>query len=185
MAPLYNDVISLFSFSGTAYTPTLIVNYGGIWGERWWYQEYNVWEEKRLMNFAPQNEIRASSMRRTESDSPKDYHHFRTTASVANIYRAGGLVQLGAHGQLQGLGYHWEIGMFSQGNLSNLDVLKAATILGARGIGLDQYIGSIKVGKLADLIIYPVKKLEFIFENIKLTLKSKIAKSRSLLWKHY
>ena len=31
VAPLYEDVIQLFAASKTAYNPTLVVGYGGIW----------------------------------------------------------------------------------------------------------------------------------------------------------
>ena len=49
VAPLYEDVIQLFAFSGTAWTPTFIVNYGGLWGERYWYEHTNLWENERLL----------------------------------------------------------------------------------------------------------------------------------------
>lgn len=77
-----------------------------------------------------------------------------TAQSVKTIFEQGGNVLAGAHGEMQGLGYHWEIRMFSQGNMSNIDVLKAATINSAKAHGLDHEIGSLKVGKLADLIFY-------------------------------
>jgi imidazolonepropionase-like amidohydrolase len=47
VAPLYKDVVMLFAKSQTGYTPTLIVGYGGIWGENYWYQKTNVWENER------------------------------------------------------------------------------------------------------------------------------------------
>ena len=38
-------------------------------------------------------------------------------------------VNLGAHGQLQGMGAHWELWSLQQGGLSNLEALKIATII--------------------------------------------------------
>src|SRR5262249_23195091 len=43
------DVVTLFSRSGTSYTPTLLVAYGGLSGEHWFYQHYDVWKDERLL----------------------------------------------------------------------------------------------------------------------------------------
>jgi len=71
-------------------------------------------------------------------------------------------VNLGAHGQLQGLGAHWELWMLQQGGMSNHEALKAATINGADYIGAANDIGSLKKGKLADLIVMDKNPLENI-----------------------
>ena len=66
VAPFYKDVVTLFARSRTAYTPTLIVGYGGIWGENYWYQKTNVWEDSRLLTFVPRRIIDGRSRRRVE-----------------------------------------------------------------------------------------------------------------------
>ena len=65
VAPVYKDVKTLWSNSNTGYTPTLIVNYGGINGEYYWYEKTNVWENERLMNFTPRAIVDARSRHRT------------------------------------------------------------------------------------------------------------------------
>jgi len=49
VAPLYQDTIQLFAFSGTAWTPTLIVNFGGQWGDRYWHQHSDLWTNTMLL----------------------------------------------------------------------------------------------------------------------------------------
>jgi imidazolonepropionase-like amidohydrolase len=103
--------------------------------------------------FAPEDVVFPITMRRVGAEDV-DYHHFETAKSVKQIMDLGGLVLTGAHGEMQGLGYHWELRMFKSGNMSNLDVLKAGTVFPAKAHGLFHEIGSLSKGKLADLIFF-------------------------------
>ncbi|MDB5260890.1 MAG: amidohydrolase [Adhaeribacter sp.] len=69
---------------------------------------------------------------------------------------------MGAHGQLQGLGAHWELWMLQQGGMSNHEALRAATLNGAYYLGMEKEIGSLEAGKLADLIVLNKNPLENI-----------------------
>jgi imidazolonepropionase-like amidohydrolase/Tol biopolymer transport system component len=158
---LYKDIVTLFAKSKTGYTPTLIVGYGGLNGEYYWYQKTNVWENQRLLSFTPREVIDARSRRRTMAPDD-DFNHVLIAKGAKQILDAGGVVSLGAHGQLQGLGAHWELWMLQQGGMSNLEALRSATINGARALGLDTEIGSIQKGKLADLIVLDRNPLENI-----------------------
>src|SRR4029077_18198409 len=51
VARAYKDVRQLWSGTRVGYTPTLIVGYGGIWGENYWYAKTPVWADSRLLSF--------------------------------------------------------------------------------------------------------------------------------------
>lgn len=158
---IYKDTIELFAKSKSGYTPTLIVGYGGLSGEYYWYQTTNVWENERLLRFTPREVVDARSRRRTMAPLD-DFNHMLISRGAKQIMDAGGSIQLGAHGQLQGLGAHWELWMLQQGGMSPMEALRAATIDGARYLGMDADIGSIETGKLADLVVLERNPLESI-----------------------
>jgi Tol biopolymer transport system component/imidazolonepropionase-like amidohydrolase len=152
VAPVYDPELSLMSRFGTGYTPTLIVGYGGLWGENYWYQHSEVWKNERLARFTPRWALDPRSIRRTMAPD-SEYHFFALAKTAADILHRGGNVELGAHGQRQGLGAHWELWMLQQGGMTNHEALRCATWMGARSIGLDHRLGSIQPGLLADIIV--------------------------------
>jgi imidazolonepropionase-like amidohydrolase/Tol biopolymer transport system component len=158
---IYDDVVQLWSKSRTGYTPTLVVGYGGNWGENYWYQKSDVWADERLSKFVPRRILESRARRRTMV--PEDEHnHLENARVAARLQDAGVSVQLGAHGQREGLAAHWETWMFEQGGMTAHESLRAATLDGARYLGLDREIGSLEVGKLADLIVLDRNPLENI-----------------------
>lgn len=163
IATLHDDVVQLWGASQSGYTPTLIVNYGGLNGEYYWYQTTNVWEDKKLLKYTPRSIIDSRSRHRTMVPmSEYDNGHILVSQSCKRLTDAGVKVNLGAHGQLQGLGVHWELWMLAQGGMTNMEALRAGTLNGANYIGMDDHIGSLEEGKLADLIILDKNPLEDI-----------------------
>jgi Tol biopolymer transport system component len=162
ITPLYKDVLQVFAQSGIAETPTLIVNYGGPFGENYWYEYSEVHDNAKLNHFTPHKIIDEKTKRREGWFRKDEYAFPKLSAQMAKLERAGGLVGVGSHGQLQGLGYHWELWMLASGGMTPMEVLRCATVNGAKIIGRPADLGSIEPGKLADLVIMDKSPLEDI-----------------------
>ncbi len=163
VAPLYDDVIKFWSNTKTSNTPTLIVNYGGVNGEYYWYQHTDVWKNEKLLQFTPRAVIDSRSRHRTMiPDEEYQNGHILTAQSCKKLTDSGVKINLGAHGQIQGLGVHWELWMMEQGGMSNYQALKTATVNGAELLGMSHQLGTLSAGKLADLIILDKNPLENI-----------------------
>jgi Tol biopolymer transport system component len=152
IVPLSNDVVELVARSGISYTPTLLVAYGGPFGETYFFTTTDIHDDPKVRRFIPHAVLDAKVRR-----SPwfhKDEHIFPKIAeSAAKVIRAGGHVCIGSHGEMQGIGYHWEMWALASGGLTPLEVLRAATLHGAEAIGYSQDLGSIESGKLADFVV--------------------------------
>ena len=162
----YQDMIQLWTGTDVGYTPTMVVGYGGLSGEYYWYQHTRVYENQRLRAFVPPFAYEPRARRRIHADDG-DWNHFSIARLSKQLSDAGVMVNLGAHGQREGLGAHWELWMFVQGGMTPLEAIRACTFNSARYLGLDADIGSIEVGKLADLAVIEGNPLE----NIRLTEK--------------
>jgi Tol biopolymer transport system component len=162
IAPLFRDNVQLLAESGIVYTPTLLVLYGGPWAENYWFQRHDITRDEKLGRFTPRSELLRMGLRRPGWWHESQYSHPLIAAQANKIIQAGGRVGIGSHGQLQGLGYHWEMWTLASGGTKPMDVLKAATIFGADAIGHGKSLGSIEAGKLADLVVLDANPLENI-----------------------
>lgn len=162
ITPLYQDIVKVIAQTGITYTPTLLVQYGGPFGENYWYEHYDIHADPKLQHFTPHSELDARALRRPGWFADSEYNFTQVAAQAAKIVAAGGRVGLGGHGQMQGLGVHWELWSIASGGMPSHDVLRVGTIFGAEAIGVGKDLGSLEPGKLADLQVLERNPLENI-----------------------
>jgi Tol biopolymer transport system component len=170
ITPIYSDIVQVFKASQTTNTPTLLVSYGGPFGENWFYTHEHAYNDAKLKHFTPEDLLDQKARRRGPGSggSPgqagwfveEDYVFTEHAKFVKAMIEGGARTAVGSHGQLQGLGYLWELFALGTGGLANHDVLRTATIYGAEAIGLATDIGSLEPGKMADIIVFDKDPLE-------------------------
>lgn len=165
-SPFFKDVVELYAQTRTAYTPTLIVQYNATSLTEYFFTRTEVHDDPKLQRFVPHNRLDEMTQRRPGWQRDEEFQFRQAAEQAAKIQRAGGLVGVGGHGELQGLGYHWEMWSFEMGGMQPVEVLRAATIDGAHIIGVNQDLGSIEVGKLADMVILNASPLESIRNTV-------------------
>jgi imidazolonepropionase-like amidohydrolase/Tol biopolymer transport system component len=148
----YDDVVQFWTQTKTNYTPTLVVTYGGLAGDPYWRQHMDVWRHPLLSRHAPPAVLAAQNVRRTMAPE-EDYVDAASAREAKKLADRGVQVSIGAHGQQAGLGAHWEMWSFVRGGWSPIEALRAATIMPATSLGYQRDVGSLEVGKLADLVV--------------------------------
>jgi hypothetical protein len=97
--------------------------------------------------------------------------NYRIWMQFVNEYKnKGGRVTAGSDSgflyQLYGFAYIRELELLREAGFHPLEVIRAATLSGAQAIGMDKEIGSIEVGKLADMVLMdqnPLENLSFLY----------------------
>ncbi len=155
--PVYADVLRFIAASGVHMTPTLMpIDY---------YSKQQDMDDPKLRRFLP-----APTLEELERGRRMDYQGNRPSyAQLSRLIKAGVLISVGAHGNGPfGLSSHWEMWYFTELGMTRHDALRAATIIGAKKMDLDQELGSVEAGKVADLLVLDANPLSDIKNSTKI-----------------
>jgi hypothetical protein len=113
--------------------------------------------------------------------------NYRLWMAFINEYKnRGGRVTTGSDNgfiyQTYGFGYIRELELLREAGFHPLEVIRSATLYGAQALGVEKEIGSVEIGKLADLVIVdanPLQNLQVLYGTgaIKLTEDNKVIRS--------
>ena len=114
-------------------------------------------------------------------------NNYKLWMGFINEYKnRGGRVTAGSDNgfiyQTYGFGYIRELELLREAGFHPLEVIRSATLYGAQALGMEKEIGSIEIGKLADIVIVnanPLKNLQVLYGTgaIELTKENKIVRS--------
>ncbi len=149
--PLYGDFTTFLGKAQATYSPTFMVGGPGPWNEEYWYQQSEVWKDAKTRRFMPWLQFIPQTRERMTRPAT-DYSYPWIAQGLADIVAAGGFGSIGAHGQHNGLGSHWETWMAASA-MGPMGALEVASLHAARFIGKEKDLGSIAVGKLADFMV--------------------------------
>ncbi|MFN4185810.1 MAG: amidohydrolase family protein [Hyphomonas sp.] len=148
----YKDFVELSANSGTSSTLTLMITHGGLPADRVFIQREDAFNNEKYADFVPEW-FRKMRFQNAPAAPLCDYTHGVVGSSALRVHRAGGVVGLGAHGDIPGLGTQWELQAYVEGGWTPGEALWAATMGSAQTIARDHALGSLETGKFADLVI--------------------------------
>jgi Tol biopolymer transport system component len=158
--PMYSDGAKFLGKANATYSPTLVVAGPQAWNIEFWYANSDWWKDPKQRRWFPWRAL-VPQLRVRTLRPETDYSYPLIAQAMADIIKEGGYGALGSHGEQHGIAPHWEVWMGASA-LGNMGALEVATLHGATFLGADKDLGSIEVGKLADLMILNTNPLDNI-----------------------
>jgi Tol biopolymer transport system component/imidazolonepropionase-like amidohydrolase len=149
--PVREDVMRLWAQSGTCHTPTFAIPDGGAGLLDYFTAQVRPEEMGKIRRFAPQGHV--EEYRHWRVVPREDLYFLEQARMATELSRAGGCSTVGSHSTRVGLGMHWEIWARVLAGAKPMEALRDATLAGARKLGLEHELGSLKPGKRADLLV--------------------------------
>ena len=162
--PMYSDGAKFLGQAHATYSPTLVVGGASAWSIEYWFQQSDVWKDPKQRRWFPWRALVPQTRVRWLRPET-DYSYPMIAQAMADVIAEGGWGAMGAHGEHHGIGPHWEVWMEATA-LGNMGALEVASLHGAHFLGADKDLGSLEVGKLADLMVLNSNPLDNIRNTI-------------------
>ena len=163
--PIYGDVAKFLGQADVVYSPVFsVAGPAYIFNQDYFFQEGDLWKEEKLRRFSPWWQL-MPHLRQRMLRPATDYDFSLRAQGLADVIAEGGHGAIGSHGQQHGLSSHWEVWMAASA-LGPMGALEVASLHGAYFIGVDQDIGSIEPGKLADVVVLNSNPLDNIRNTV-------------------
>lgn len=157
----YQDVTGPLTASGMVFTPTLGLSGAGLSTTSAALYRHAGWAlgDRRLTSLMSPAEYEqvTTAVAAAQANEPTDALAFaaRHGATLRGLLEAGARVGVGTDSPLvpQALYFHLNLQMMVRYGASPYLALRAATVTGARAVGMSAHLGTVEPGKLADLAL--------------------------------
>jgi imidazolonepropionase-like amidohydrolase/dipeptidyl aminopeptidase/acylaminoacyl peptidase len=178
---LHDDVAQLLAAVGNSYTPLIATcSFGDHSNAALYYSRITSSERAYFSQFATERELLLYDQGPQVLDEDGEDNILDIARSAVSVASAGGLVTAGSHGEQHGIAVHWELWALVNGGMAPENAIRAGTINGAKKLGLNSDLGSIEVGKVADLVVVNANPLSDIRQtaNIRYVIKGGVVETR-------
>ena len=145
----YDDVLQMFAHAGTRWEPTQ-----GTAAAR-----YLLLREEPERFTVPLRQLPIG-------DEALMGWRVKSVQTIQAAYRHGVTLLAGTDYWPSGLPLHWELEFFVDAGISPLEVLRIATQTAAEAVGAGAQLGTLEVGKLADIVLLDANPLEDIKNTV-------------------
>lgn len=165
--PNGSDIVQMMKNAGTYLDPTPTIFSAGNTAKL----ADSTTLDKKFTTFIPEPEIKAAGFGRKPSEGQlAGWKH--TLAALKRIYDSGVPLLDGTDalmtGVFHGPSVHWVLQFYSAAGITNIEVLKIATLTAAKSVGADEYLGSLEPGKLADILLLDKSPLQDMSNTMKI-----------------
>jgi len=153
--PFFRDVEEMMRQSGYVWTPNIVISSGSVSSDHLPPATSNPESHNNPRNQGSNSNDAALDGygRRLQQEYRLPVHRASRVANQAGSASEVG-ISVGVSGHsMPGAGLHAEMWHLSKAGMPIPDVLRAATTGNAEKLGLDQYLGSLEPGKIADILV--------------------------------